>query len=51
MTDKIAINIAEALNAIVEQESGRYQQQFDGSAARLVVHRQELARLLDVFAE
>jgi hypothetical protein len=32
MIDKITINIAEALNAIVEQESDRYRVQFDASA-------------------
>ncbi len=51
MTDKIAINIAEALNAFVEQESDRYRVRLNASAARLVVQKHKLARLLTALAE
>lgn len=51
MTDKIAINIAEALNAIVEQESGNYQQQCDAKDAHLLAQKQKLARLMTALAE
>jgi hypothetical protein len=51
MTDKIADNIAAALKAIVERESAGYQSQFDASAARLVVQKQKLDRLLTALDE
>ena len=51
MTDKIALNIAAALGAIVEQESAKYDQQFSESAARLVVQKEKLAPLLTALAE
>lgn len=51
MTDKIAVNIAAALNAIVEQESAKYGQQFDESAARLVVQKEKLKPLLTALEE
>jgi len=51
MPDKIAINIAEVLHSIVEQESDRYRVHFDASDARLVVQKQKLARLLTALGE
>lgn len=51
MTDKIAVNIAAALDAIVQRESTGYHQQFDTSAARLVVQKDKLARLLTALSE
>lgn len=51
MTDKIALNIAAALDAIVQRESAGYHQQFDASAARLVVQKEKLARLLTALTE
>jgi hypothetical protein len=51
MTDKIAINIAEALNAIVKLESGNYHQQFDARDAHLLAQKQKLARLMTALAE
>lgn len=51
MTDKIAVSIAAALNAIVERESAGYQSQFDESAARLVVQVAKLKPLLTALEE
>lgn len=51
MTDKIALNIAEALNAVVVQETARLEQEFSESEAALVVRKQKLDRLFVALAE